>query len=657
MKKPKKKIWSHVLNIVTIALIVECFLCSILAVRMYARESCFERAEETTTQIAQMFSHAMDERRDKLTVFADILAANSENPDALLQTYMETFCRTQYFSAICVHRADGSSASYGNHPHDLVEVANFSAEVERLPYVSEVFAFGDKPSERFVYQAVPIVRSGKTIAVLYGYMSLDTMLGFVTSTAYDGNCRFYIVDGQTGDLLMDKYNPTLGNIFDGSMGYREVRDGYDMEQLHSDVQNGNRGFFVFRAVETGPWIYACYMPVEINNWSMHLLITEPQAFASYNEVSSAMVILMVCVIALMFIHVIALMLQNARTNKLDKQRLHKSGYINAVQRALLSAHNNPDFVDQALKTIANEMAAETVLLLSFSGKTISNAQYWPSKDKPQAMDMVGRNMQDDFPMLFDLLAANESIAYDGNDPSLNLSQTAAGIFKNHDVSNIVLVPITDNAGILRGTIAAVNMAKKLSAEMLECVTYDFFMAITNLENHNIIKRMGAMDYLTGIKNRNSYEAEIGSYTTAEADTLWCVFIDVNGLHEINNTQGHKAGDVMLCAVADSVKRVFGEQNAYRLGGDEFVAFAMGGTYAQMLKKKTSVIAELAAKKYSVSIGFAGTEKNAHGIFEVQQILSQAESIMYKEKWEYYQNHSLASDRGHFSAMPDTGMNG
>ncbi len=367
--------------------------------------------------------------------------------------------------------------------------------------------------------------------------------------------------------------------------------------------------------------------------------------AFYDKTHTVLGTLAIFVVVLMFIHVAALMLQDIKNRKNDDDRMHRSDYINAVQRELINAHNDRNFVGQALKTVGNELEAETVLLLTVDGMSIVGAYYWPSVDKAQAMELVGRNIRDEFPVIFDMISACKSVNYTRSEDMENLSDNAKALFEALDVRNIMLVPIMNNFGVLKGVIASVNLkSPKESCELLECVTYDFFMAITNLENHNIIKKMGTMDYLTSIKNRNSYEQEITQYAMADGETLWCAYIDVNGLHELNNKEGHKAGDTMLCKVADAVKKVFGEENSYRLGGDEFAAFAVDSTKEEFLKKKKTVIAKLASKGYHISIGFEAITKNADGVFEIEKLVSAAESNMYKNKREYYEENNLSQER-------------
>ena len=43
----------------------------------------------------------------------------------------------------------------------------------------------------------------------------------------------------------------------------------------------------------------------------------------------------------------------------------------------------------------------------------------------------------------------------------------------------------------------------------------------------------------------------------------CVYIDANGLHELNNERGHEAGDLMLRFVAESLMEQFPKGSLYR----------------------------------------------------------------------------------------------
>lgn len=62
------------------------------------------------------------------------------------------------------------------------------------------------------------------------------------------------------------------------------------------------------------------------------------------------------------------------------------------------------------------------------------------------------------------------------------------------------------------------------------------------------------DQTTGLRNRNAYEREQNDIPGRCRRTLSCVYMDINGLHELNNAMGHQAGDIMLREVAGRAEK-------------------------------------------------------------------------------------------------------
>ncbi len=654
MKKSMKKLVPGALIAVFALMIAACFAATVIKIENDAKDGCFSQIVETTTQVNNMFIRALTQSEDQLMLFADILESSSLTEAELLNSYMKNFCDTQSFSAVCLHRKDGSSASYGDHPAHDEGVAAFALDGAGTPYISDVYSMGDKRSEQYVYIAVPVVREEETAAILYGYISLDVFPGFISSTAYGGRCQFYIVDGKSGDFLMDEYHRfangreeeiPLSNLFDGSMADRVTKPGYHMADMREGIAKGERGYHIFKSQRTGQWYYTYYMPMGVNNWSMQLTIDEPTAFATYYDVRGTVFTQMACMVVFALGILAVIVWQNRVRWKADAVNLHKADYLNAVQSALITAHNNPDFVSQALKLVAREVKAEKALLLTLNDHVITNIYYWPSLDMGQARVLIGVNIQETFPVMFDALVSGETFFCDERTIATRFTPGAKALFHSLAVHNILLVPVADNTGKLRGAIAALNMNGEVrSSEMLELVTRDFYMAINNLENHNIIRKMGTIDYLTGVKNRNSFEAESSAFETMQGESLWCVYVDVNGLHEMNNEQGHPAGDALLRAVAAAVKKIFGPEHSYRLGGDEFIAFQADGSHEELMSCKSRLLNELAKKGYSASVGFDCIKRNKDGIFDVAKVMANAEAIMYREKQKHYREIGYPAGR-------------
>lgn len=110
------------------------------------------------------------------------------------------------------------------------------------------------------------------------------------------------------------------------------------------------------------------------------------------------------------------------------------------------------------------------------------------------------------------------------------------------------------------------------------------------------------DPLTGRLNRRRFERDLEWWGRNRPETLTCVYIDVVGLHEINNHLGHKAGDGMLCAVAGAMQRMFPLADTYRIGGDEFVVLWADHTGEQGAEAAARIKALLRESNYEISVG-------------------------------------------------------
>ncbi|MBP5199790.1 MAG: transporter substrate-binding domain-containing protein [Schwartzia sp.] len=96
------------------------------------------------------------------------------------------------------------------------------------------------------------------------------------------------------------------------------------------------------------------------------------------------------------------------------------------------------------------------------------------------------------------------------------------------------------------------------------------------------QREANIDALTGVKNRHAYlEAEeqldrqIAEHRGPE---FAIVIMDVNDLKEINDTQGHHAGDEHIRGACRIICNIFKRSPVFRLGGDEFAVVAEGSDY-------------------------------------------------------------------------------
>ena len=106
------------------------------------------------------------------------------------------------------------------------------------------------------------------------------------------------------------------------------------------------------------------------------------------------------------------------------------------------------------------------------------------------------------------------------------------------------------------------------------------------------ERAAVEDDLTGLLNRRGI-ALVGEQIVASArrsgNAVHCVFLDVDGLKDVNDRLGHAAGDRVLLSVADAIRMAVRSGDVVaRWGGDEFCVVGPGpGTAPIDLEKRVA----------------------------------------------------------------------
>ena len=139
------------------------------------------------------------------------------------------------------------------------------------------------------------------------------------------------------------------------------------------------------------------------------------------------------------------------------------------------------------------------------------------------------------------------------------------------------------------------------------------------------------DALTNLFNRLKFNYDIEKLEKSDIPVFTCLYIDVNGLHELNNLLGHQKGDEMLCCVADTLSKFFPDERVYRIGGDEFVVISTKRRKRVMKLTVDKVQRKLLENNYEISVGIADGACGAN----VEKIVAEAEREMRTNKAAYY----------------------
>lgn len=163
-------------------------------------------------------------------------------------------------------------------------------------------------------------------------------------------------------------------------------------------------------------------------------------------------------------------------------------------------------------------------------------------------------------------------------------------------------------------------------------SYTITIRVARFRLERTIRMMAEFDQLTGLKNRNSYEGSLEKVSDWECEKVYCSYIDVNGLHELNNVEGHDAGDRMLKYVADAILTLFDKENVYRVGGDEFVILGTDMEVPEIESRIVRIREIVEAEDYHIAVGICCEEKEH---LDLAVLIKKAEQMMYQDKRDFY----------------------
>lgn len=156
-----------------------------------------------------------------------------------------------------------------------------------------------------------------------------------------------------------------------------------------------------------------------------------------------------------------------------------------------------------------------------------------------------------------------------------------------------------------------------------------------------LHNLSITDHLTGLYNRRGFfsiaDQQIKIAKRMHKGML-LLSADLDYLKIINDTFGHKEGDIALYQTADILKESFRESDIIaRIGGDEFVVLQMEDSHinSKVLTERLDMNLEKYNRNnergYSLSMSVGIARYNPESPCTIEELLSQADTLMYDQK--------------------------
>jgi diguanylate cyclase (GGDEF)-like protein len=157
-----------------------------------------------------------------------------------------------------------------------------------------------------------------------------------------------------------------------------------------------------------------------------------------------------------------------------------------------------------------------------------------------------------------------------------------------------------------------------------------------------LERQASQDALTGLGNRRRFEQDLAAAmarSRRDRSTGALLMLDLDRFKQVNDSQGHPAGDRLIAEVAEVLRRRTRDSDTLaRLGGDEFAVILPRCSREEAVLAAEAIASEVrdhrseqAQRPVTVSIGVAMFGNNPRT--SVATVVSEADAAMYAAKDE------------------------
>ena len=483
-----------------------------------------------------------------------------------------------------------------------------------------------------VYYYMPVRKNGETKAILTGVIDLTTFADIFPVTLYDGHAAICVIDSEDGNYILDTWHPELENAYDTPD--RTRLKGYEDIDLKDEVRNLRTGFIAFESQTNGKDTYMCYTPVGLFNWELLVVSQEDIVFSNLLYMKKLMIyvgIIELILLTAYFIWNLYTVDQLAKSQKETHDQLEISNTLIHCVTELSSDKDINLSIQNLLEIILQYFHADRTYIFELDAKKdvlintyecvkpgvtpeINNLQNVPCSLLPEWME----NFYNDLPYyISDIENHKDTKFYE--------------LIKNQNITRLITVPLNRKGEVI-GFVGVDNPTQFYDdATLLSSIQFFITNSLTTKKQQEQLKYMSYRDMLTALYNRNKYIQLLDSCQGKDLQRIGVAYIDLNGLKQINDKQGHEAGDTFISSAARVISSIFPE-NAYRIGGDEFVIIAMDMDQQQYLDRITLLKEKMQREQVSISIGSLWMETCSN----LDQMLQEADQRMYEAKKLYYQ---------------------
>lgn len=329
-------------------------------------------------------------------------------------------------------------------------------------------------------------------------------------------------------------------------------------------------------------------------------------------------------------------------NMLDVQTL-----ITNCVRMLYAVDDLDQTINAVLTQIGEFLVSDRAYVFEIKDELMNNTHEWTA---PGISPQLEKLQQLDLSLISDRLPffeKNDCIIIDDVEQLQKTNPAAYATLHAQEITSLIAAPIfLDNK--LAGYIGIDNYDSekiKNSSYLLLSMSIFLSYAIRHRNHVDMLHRLSYHDLLTNALNRNAFMDVLSQFRPGQYASAGIIYIDINGMKEINDFYGHHQGDKILITTVAKVFNLFKPDELFRIGGDEFVIITYDLTETDFYEKFNllrNIFCEKTNLPFSIATGSCWVKSPS----DLNSLLQQADSAMYADKKKFYYGKEKTSRYRH-----------
>lgn len=591
-------------------------------------EECFNRLENASETMVQSIKNRVNDDLNYLR----LIGKDFSNEDHL-PTYEEYKDRLSTFEDVSLfERVDllmKNNTLYTMHDEvQQIYTNEFLVLNSTSEYMDRVHT-DTLTNKRSVNYYVPIQQNETVIAYLVGVFQCDTMDDQFYTKILNGKTHNSIIDTTDGQVVMDNQDLNIDNIASDTDFKLLLPKKNVLKQIHS-LKSG-----AFASEKNGEKKYFVYKPVGVCNWELLVMVNEEDAFANVLTLKNNYMIMVICEILILLLYcgfyITKVRRISKKSNELNED-LNVSNTLIQCVRKLSNDLYKESTIDEILQIICEFYQAERcyVLDLDMDNKKVNGIfEYGKRHDDIHIENMV-RLCLGPTDLINQFFENQKSYYIEDVTHEIPYTSPIYASFMQQKIHSIIVVPFMDHKQI-KGVFAVDNPKQNYyQKDFLESLCFFIKTAMEREKGKTKLKNLSYVDSLTYAQNRNHFNEYLEQNRNKELHSLGVIYLDLNGLKEINDKMGHIAGDTLIISASYALQEIFLD-NSYRVGGDEFVVIEQDVSELLFFDQYAKLLKRMKELEISVATGCVWKETCPN----LSETLQEADQKMYEDKKRYY----------------------